>query len=354
METLIRIFLMQQQMRRYQMKRSLVSAFTALTGIVALASAADNQDWASGLMDSNKPAVTIKFSSGKPDKAVNQKVLPAIISNLPANSNVTINPMPHPKGGSVLTVKAVGADVADMGIAQSDVVKAAESDPTTAGKIEIVGKPVFPAAVRLIVRADRDAGSLNDMIDRRNGKALLIADGGNGSGGKVTATNIKKCDAKYDNAITLTDDGGETATRRLRDGQIDGYIIVDSINKADEVDGILKATDEKGKQLFKVVDVDLPNSFYQADQDAINSTQNNVAGYAKYYKGEIPVSGWWFPHPTKTVFVNYVTIANRAFENSPGGEDAVNAVAAAEDNGKAVIRAETGAPNNWNPPKFDR
>lgn len=329
-------------------------AGVALSGLIVTTGAATafaSDDWAAGLMDSDKSDITVSFSCGKPGKAVCESVVPQIVSNVPGH--IRINPLSHEKGGSVLTTMAVCAGKADMGIVQADVAKKWQSDPKCAGKIEIFGKPVFPAAVRLIVRRDNDADSLKELVKNANksGKAILLGTGGKTSGGKVTAENIRLATPEFKRAITLTDDNSTTAMRKLADGQIQGYVIVDSYGKSSKVDSMLSQVDKKGKPLFKVLDVEPPNEFFKERRNpGLDKMKHNVAGYVKYTPGEIDIPGWG--NNVDTVSLNYVGIAGKEFMKTAAGEDAVNEVAKALDNGQAVIREATHAPKGWEPQQY--
>lgn len=280
--------------------------------------------------------VELGVACGVPDKANCNVIVPEISQKLPS----TVRLRPEETTGSNMSGQAVCANLVPAAVGQADTFKSLLRTPECAGTFEPVGKPMYPYYGFMIVRADRDYDTFSKMIDQRNGKALKIAAGSEGSGGHDTLQAIKDYAPKFANAISRENGGGQTALDRVTDGALDAFFVMDAPDSK-FIDDIKSKVDEKGKNLFKIIAMDLPSGFY-------NNDKNTFGEYQLYTEESFKIPGWWFS--TDTISVGAVTIVNKEFrEASDTNGKATSALRQATIDSTATIRDLTKTPEDWAP-----
>ncbi|MFA7275508.1 MAG: hypothetical protein WC043_01755 [Pseudobdellovibrionaceae bacterium] len=283
--------------------------------------------------------VTVKVGCGKLDKANCASVVPALAQKLP--THVRLEPVESQ--GSSQSAIGVCKGVIQGAVGQADAFKTVAGMPECAGRIEFVGKPLYPYYAFLAVRADRKYDSLSEMVEKRGDKAVRISGGDKLSGGQVTLEAIRQSNTGFRNAISAEVAGGQTAIDKVVDGTLDGFFVMDG-PESEMVKKLKSAADKNGKPLLKLIAVDPPKDLFRA-------ASNNAGEFSMYYRTKIAVPGW-LSSDIPTMAVNAVTIANTAFRQTKEGGAAIVELRKSTDGAAASIRQSTKTPKAWEPPKM--
>jgi len=282
--------------------------------------------------------VDMNVACGKLDKSNCAQVLPRIAEQIAA-FNVGLNPAES--DGSLDSAKAVCQGLVPAAIVQRDAADfAARKCP---GKIEGVGKALYPYYGFLVIRADAPYDTLEKLVRHLPaGKTLNIAVGTSGSGGAVTMGYILDSNSEWKRAITMQYQD-DTALQELRDGNIDGFFIMDAPGSP-KIEKIKEETDAKGHPVFQFADVRPGDAFYSIkDWSGKNLFQE-----------ETVIHGFF--RDTRSVSVDAVVIVGRAFhdDRAHSGPKTVEALGVAIDKAVGTIRTDTKAPKDWQPAAFRR
>jgi TRAP-type uncharacterized transport system substrate-binding protein len=195
-----------------------------------------------------------------------------------------------------------------------------------------------------VVRADNSYDGLAGMINKvRSGQNVRIAAGKDGSGGRVTLGYILRANPVWQRVVSVESYGEETALDRIKDGEIDGFFVMDAPN-SDLINRIKTAVDAKGKRLYKFQDVRPGNELYQTKD-----------WNGKYLFQEATISAGWFSD-TRTVSVDAQMITANSYreDRAQHGPEVVSTIINAIDQAQAAIFADTNTPQNWIPASAKR
>ncbi len=197
--------------------------------------------------------IEIEVACGKLDKENCAIAVPEINSKT-VSQGVRLKPLESK--GSVESLNGLcDSDVA-VAIVQADVLAARVAKPDCAGKVVLLGAPLYPYEGFVVVRADTRESKFADMINSlKSGSVLRVAAGGSGSGGELTLRNILASEPEWKQIIDIQPDGSATALNKLRDRQIDAFFVMDG-PQSPLLQEVRETVDPKTKQrVFKFVDV---------------------------------------------------------------------------------------------------
>jgi len=196
--------------------------------------------------------VEVEVACGKLDKENCAVVVPEINSKTIAQ-NVRLKPLASK--GSVESVDGLCDGDVQMAVVQADVLALRSAKPDCAGKVVVLGPPLFPYEGFMVVRDDQREGRFREMIERlKPGSVLRVGAGGSGSGGELTLRNILASVPEWKQVVDITPDASETALNKLRDNQIDAFFVMDG-PLSPLLQEVRETVDPKTKRrIFKFVD----------------------------------------------------------------------------------------------------
>lgn len=280
--------------------------------------------------------VEMQIACGKLDKANCAVVLPRIAEQA-STSNLTLTPIESE--GSFESATGVCLGLVQGAIVQRDAADLRARQADCAGKVDGVGKPLYPYYGFLVISANAPYDTLDKLVrNTPSGKTLNIAVGADGSGGAVTMSYILRADPDWKRVVTPKNYGLETALQRVKDGSLDGFFVMDAPSSP-LIDQIAQDKDAKGKQTFQFADV-RPNSAFYKIKDWNGRP---------IFQEAVVIPGTF--RSTKSVSVDAVMIAANSFRENreKNGPRAVEALAGAIDRASASILADTHTPRDWVP-----
>ena len=214
--------------------------------------------WADSLSErragKEKAGVTeVEVACGKLDKENCAVVVPEITTKT-VPQNVHLKPLESK--GSVESVDGLCDGDVQMAVVQADVLALRSMKPDCAGKVVVLGRPLYPYEGFMVVRDETREGKFADMIDRlKPGSVLRVAAGGSGSGGELTLRNMLANAPEWKQVVDITPDASETALNKLRDRQIDAFFVMDG-PQSPLLQEVRETADPKTKRrIFKFVDI---------------------------------------------------------------------------------------------------
>src|SRR5208283_3181537 len=115
-----------------------------------------------------------------------------------------IVPRPVQSGDALDTVASVCQGRTAAAIVPADAFAQLAHQPACVGRVDLVGRPLYPLYGFLVVRAGAAARSLDDFAG--GGRRGTIAAGPDGSGARITLDALLRSDAAWQRAIAVTDD----------------------------------------------------------------------------------------------------------------------------------------------------
>jgi TRAP-type uncharacterized transport system substrate-binding protein len=197
--------------------------------------------------------VEIEIACGKLDKENCAAVAPEINAKSVLRG-VRLKPLESK--GSVESVNGLCDGDVNLAIVQEDVLAARVGKPDCAGKVAVLGAPLYPYEGFMVVRADTPDDKFADMVNHvKQGGVLHIATGGAGSGGELTFRNILATAPEWKQIIDILPDGSSTALNKLRDRELDGFFVMDG-PQSPLLQEVRETIDPKTKrQAFKFIDM---------------------------------------------------------------------------------------------------
>jgi len=277
----------------------------------------------------------MQVACGKLDKANCAQVLPRIAEQVAGSVALT----PIESEGSFESATGVCLGLVEAAIVQRDAADLRSRQADCAGKIDSVGRPLYPYYGFLVLRADAPYDTLDKLVrNTPEGKTLTIAVGADGSGGAVTMGYVLRADPEWKRVATTRNYGLETALQRLRDGSLDAFFVMDAPGSP-LIDQIGSDKDAKGNRVFQFGDM-RPNRAFYAIKD--------WSGRPMYQEAVVTPGTF---RSTKSVSVDAGMIVGNGFreDRAKNGPKAVDALAAAIDRAQAAIYADTKTPRDWTP-----
>ena len=281
-----------------------------------------------------KQAAVMQIACGKLDKANCAVVLPRIAEQA-SGAGLTLKPLESE--GSFESATGVCLGLAEGAIVQRDAADLRARRPDCAGKIDGVGGALYPYYGFLVVGANAPYDTLEKLVDHtKEGQTLSIAVGASGSGGAVTFGYILRARPEWQRAIQTKDYGLETALQRVRDGNLDGFFVMDAPNSP-LIDKIANEKDAHGRAVFQFADVRPGKPFYKL---------TDWRGRPMYQEAVVTPG---FFRSTKSVSVDAVVIVGNEFreDRAKNGPASVEALADAIERAEPSILAETKTPKDW-------
>lgn len=197
--------------------------------------------------------IEVEVACGKLDKENCAIVVPEINSKT-VSQGVRLKPLESK--GSVESLNGLCDGDIRVAVVQADVLGARVGKPDCAGKVVVLGAPLYPYEGFMVVRADTREDKFGDMVNNlKPGNVLRVAAGGSGSGGELTLRNILVNAPEWKQIIDIQPDGSATALNKLRDRQIDAFFVMDG-PQSPLLQEVRENVDPKTKQrVFKFVDV---------------------------------------------------------------------------------------------------
>jgi TRAP-type uncharacterized transport system substrate-binding protein len=196
--------------------------------------------------------IEIEIACGKLDKE-NCAIVAPEISSKTAAAGVRLKLLES--RGSVESVNGLCDGDVQIAVAQADVVAARAGKPDCAGKVALLGAPLYPYEGFMVVRSETRESKFSDLIGNlKSGAVLRIAAGGSGSGGELTLRNVLASEPEWKLLVDIHPDGSATALNKLRDHQIDAFFVMDGPHSP-LLQEVRETVDPKTKQrVFKFVD----------------------------------------------------------------------------------------------------
>lgn len=197
-------------------------------------------------------AIELEVACGKLDKENCAVALPEINSKT-VLQNVRLKPLESK--GSIESVNGLCDGDVNIAIVQEDVLATRLEKPDCAGKVVLLGAPLYPYQGFMVVRAETREDKFADMIGAlKHGAVLRVAAGGSGSGGELTFRNVLANAPEWKQLVDIQPDGAATALNKLRDRQIDAFFVMDG-PQSPLLQEVRETVDPKSKQrVFKFVD----------------------------------------------------------------------------------------------------
>ena len=315
----------------------------ALAFLLLLAPACHAQSLAERLAQQHPQAaaVTVRVAAGVKTKGNYSQIVP-IIAEQVASAGITL--VPDESAGSFMSATGVCLGLDEAAIVQRDAAseRAHTSDRNAAsctGKYVSIGRPLYPYYGFWVVRADSQFKRVSGQIEAvRDGQALNVAAGEDGSGGQITLHNLLASVPRWRSAVHATTDGGDAALRLLRDKNIDAFFLMDDRSSAMIEQQIKGEVDERGRPVFKFLAINPPSAFF-AETDWTGK---------RMYQSEKLTSGWF--GGVQTVSVDAVFIVARAWwRHNSATQATVATLGRALDTAEPAIRAATHTPTGWVP-----
>lgn len=196
--------------------------------------------------------IEIEIACGKLDKENCAIVVPEINSKTVVQG-VRLKPLESK--GSVESVNGLCDGEVNVAVVQADVLAARVGKPDCAGKLVLLGAPLYPYEGFMVVRAETREGKFADLVGNlKTGSVLRVAAGGSGSGGELTLRNVLASMPEWKLLVDIQPDGSATALNKLRDRQIDAFFVMDG-PQSPLLQEVRETVDPKTKQrVFKFVD----------------------------------------------------------------------------------------------------
>jgi TRAP-type uncharacterized transport system substrate-binding protein len=275
-------------------------------------------------------AAEVEVACGKLDKENCAIVVPEI--NAKALSNgVRLKPLESK--GSVESVNGLCDGDVQVAIVQADVMVQRAAKPDCAGKIVILGAPLYPYEGFMVVREETREDKFGEMVDHlKQGAVLRVAAGGSGSGGEATLRATLSQAPEWKQIVDIEPDGSATALNKLRDRELDAFFVMDG-PRSPLLQEVRDTIDPKSKKrVFKFVDT-------RPNQKSLDLQFNGRA----IYSTAILESGWF--SAIKSISTPAV-IAIR--DNYYRAQPAIAAkIRQAAEDALPAIAAKAGARPNW-------
>lgn len=196
--------------------------------------------------------IEVEIACGKLDKENCAIVVPEINSKT-VSQGVRLKPLESK--GSVESLNGLCDGDVLVAVVQADVLAARVGKPDCAGKIVVLGPPLYPYQGFMVARADAREDKFGDMVsDMKPGNVLRVAAGGSGSGGELTLRTILSNAPEWKQIIDIQPDGSATALNKLQDRQLDAFFVMDGPNSP-LLEEVRETVDPKTKKrVFKFVD----------------------------------------------------------------------------------------------------
>ncbi len=196
--------------------------------------------------------IELEVACGKLDKESCAVALPEINSKTVVQ-NLRLKPLESK--GSIESVNGLCDGDVNIAIVQEDVLAARVQKPDCAGKVVLLGAPLYPYQGFMVVRAETREDKFSDMISAlKRGGVLRVAAGGGGSGGELTFRNVLASAPEWKQLVDIQPDGSSTALNKLRDRQLDAFFVMDG-PQSPLLQEVRETVDPKSKQrVFKFVD----------------------------------------------------------------------------------------------------
>lgn len=278
--------------------------------------------------------VTVQVACGRLDKSNCGQVIPRLLEHLGPNTILR----PVESEGSIESTTGVCEGVVEAAIAQRDSVNQRVRRDCV-GKVDLVGRPLYPYYGYLVVAASNRADSIEDLV--RNvgqGQTVRIAAGSETSGGQTTMQAMLDANPAWKRAVTVSNYSQDTALQRITSGSIDAFFVMDSPH-SELLENIRSSVDAREKRVFKFLDVRPGSGFY-----GLKDWRN------QFLYQEVVLEGGIFSS-TKTVSTDAVLIMGNAFRENRqnGGTRAAEALGNAVERAVPGILADTRAPRDWTP-----
>jgi TRAP-type uncharacterized transport system substrate-binding protein len=197
--------------------------------------------------------VEVEIACGKLDKENCAIVVPEINAKT-VSQDLRLKPLESK--GSVESVAGLCEGDVAIAVVQEDVLATRVGKPDCAGKVSVLGAPLYPYEGFMVVRAETREDKFAEMIAAlKRGEVLRVAAGGSGSGGEATLRNILAGAPEWKQLVDIQPDGAATALNKLRDRQLDAFFVMDG-PQSPLLTEVRETVDPKTKQrVFKFVDV---------------------------------------------------------------------------------------------------
>ena len=319
-----------------------IIATAALAGLLATPARAQAPSLSQRLGTAQAAShIDMQVACGKLDKANCAQVLPRIAEQA-ASSNLGLTAVESE--GSLESSTGVCLGLVESAIVQRDAADLRSRQADCAGKIDGVGKPLYPYYGFLVLSAGAPYENLERLVEHvPTGKTLNVAVGEDGSGGAVTMGYILRANPDWKRVISTKNYGLETALQRIKDGSLDGFFVMDAPGSP-LIDRIANEKDANGRRVFQFGDIRPGTAFYNT---------KDWAGRPMFQEAVVTPGTF---RSTKSVSVDAVMIVNNQFRENraKNGPKAVDALAAAIDRGSASIFADTKTPRDWVPASAKR
>lgn len=274
--------------------------------------------------------VEVEVACGKLDKENCAIVVPEINAKT-VSQNLRLKPLESK--GSVESVSGLCEGDVNIAVVQEDVLATRVGKPDCAGKVAVLGAPLYPYEGFIVVRAETREEKLADMIaSLKRGEVLRVAAGGSGSGGEATLRNILAGAPEWKQLVDIQSDGAATALNKLRDRQLDAFFVMDG-PQSPLLTEVRETVDPKTKQrVFKFVDV--------RPQERLLAQQ--LMGRNLYATATL--ESHWFSAIKSIATPAVIAIREDYYRNQPA--IAAKIRQAAED-ALPAIAAKAGARPNW-------
>ncbi len=195
----------------------------------------------------------VEIACGKLDKENCAAIVPEINAKT-LSQNLRLKPLESK--GSVESVAGLCDGDVNIAIVQADVLAMRANKPDCAGKVAVLGPPLYPYEGFMVVRAETRADKFADMVGAlKRGEVLHVAAGGSGSGGEATLRNILASAPEWKQLVDIQSDGSATALSKLRDRQLDAFFVMDG-PQSPLLQEVRETLDPRTKQrIFKFVDI---------------------------------------------------------------------------------------------------
>jgi TRAP-type uncharacterized transport system substrate-binding protein len=274
--------------------------------------------------------IALEVAGGRIDKENLALVLPEV-NQRTVQSGIRLTPL-ESKGSVESTQGLCDGDV-KIAIVQFDVLINIGNNPDCAGKLAVLGAPLYPYLGFMITSYKAHASSFEKMIDSlQPGQVLRVAAGGSGSGGEATIRRVLSVHPSWTARVSIEPDGADTALDKVKDGELDVFFVMDS-PKSPLIKEVETSIDRKsGKPDFKFID-------FRPSREVLE----DIAFGRKVYATKVVARGFW--SSTKTIS----TPATFAVRNDWYQDHAptVRAIHKAIEDSLASIAAKTGSNPDW-------
>jgi TRAP-type uncharacterized transport system substrate-binding protein len=274
--------------------------------------------------------IALEVAGGRIDKENLALVLPEV-NQRTVQSGIRLTPL-ESKGSVESTQGLCGGDV-KIAIVQFDVLINIGNTPDCAGKLALLGAPLYPYLGFMITSYKVHASSFEKMINSlQTGQVLRVAAGGSGSGGEATFRRVLSVHPSWTARVSIQPDAADTALDKVKDGELDIFFVMDS-PKSPLIKEVQTSIDSKfGKPHFKFIDF-RPSSELLGD----------IAFGRKVYATEVVAPGFW--SSTKTISTPAIfAVRNDWYQDHA---PIVGTIHKAIEDSLASIAAKTGSNPDW-------